>query len=117
MAGIGKCDGDSPDQNSAPVDDDSDLDRILGRLQDDPVAYAAYRDARARRTILLLLTKIREEKGITQAQVAEAIGISATEVDDLERGNVDPKLSVLQRYARAVGQQLTVDVVDDPGAI
>jgi len=42
---------------------------------------------------------IRETKGLTQEQVAEKIGISASVYGDIERGENDPKLSKLQKIA------------------
>lgn len=42
---------------------------------------------------------IRENKGLTQEQVAEKLGISPTTYGDIERGDNDPKLSKLQKIA------------------
>lgn len=45
------------------------------------------------------IRSIREAKGLTQEQVAEKSGISASVYGDIERGENDPKLSKLQKIA------------------
>ena len=42
---------------------------------------------------------IRETKGLTQEQVAEKLGGSATAYGDFERGDNDPRLSKLEKIA------------------
>ena len=54
---------------------------------------------------------IREAKGLTQEQVAEKIGISASVYGDIERGENDPKLSKLEKLAEAFEMQLS-ELVD-----
>lgn len=54
---------------------------------------------------------IREAKGLTQEQVAEKIGISPSVYGDIERGENDPKLSKLQKIAKAFEIELS-ELVD-----
>ena len=60
------------------------------------------------------IRSIREAKGLTQEQVAEKSGISASVYGDIERGENDPKLSKLQKIAEAFEIQLSelVDLSD-----
>jgi transcriptional regulator with XRE-family HTH domain len=53
---------------------------------------------------------MRGEQGISQAEVASAMGTTQSAVSDLERGATDPRLSTLQRYARAVGCVLHIGI-------
>ena len=57
---------------------------------------------------------IREIKGLTQEEVAEKIGISSSVYGDIERGENDPKLSKLQKIAKAFDIELSelVDLSD-----
>lgn len=48
------------------------------------------------------LREARERLGLTQEQVAERSGVHAGEVSRIERGKRDPKVSTLERLARAV---------------
>ena len=46
------------------------------------------------------LKKAREEKSLTQAEVAKEIGISQPAYNDIERGDRMPSLAVTKRLAR-----------------
>jgi transcriptional regulator with XRE-family HTH domain len=48
------------------------------------------------------LREAREKLGFTQEQVAERSGVHATEVSRIEAGKRDPKVSTLERLAKAV---------------
>ena len=48
------------------------------------------------------LREARERLGLTQEQVAERSGVNATEVSRIEGGKRDPKVSTLERLAKAV---------------
>ena len=53
----------------------------------------------------VLGTNLRAERkrlGLTQEQVAERSGVHSTEVSRIEGGKRDPKVSTLERLARAV---------------
>lgn len=67
----------------------------MDRLAEQNLAY--------QREWLARLVEIRREKGLTQAQVGDAMGISQSGVARLESGDRDLHLSSLSRYALAVG--------------
>ncbi len=48
------------------------------------------------------LREARRRLGLTQEQVAERSGVHSTEVSRIEGGKRDPKVSTLERLARAV---------------
>jgi transcriptional regulator with XRE-family HTH domain len=48
------------------------------------------------------LRKLREQRGLTQAQLAAAAGLSRQYVARLERAMQDPRLSILEKLARAL---------------
>jgi predicted transcriptional regulator len=52
------------------------------------------------------LVERRRALGLSQTQVAAAMGTSQSAVARLERGDADVRLSTLDRYAAALGQQL-----------
>lgn len=47
--------------------------------------------------------RIRQEKGLTLKQVEERVGVSATHISEIERGNTSPTVRALERIARALG--------------
>ena len=67
-------------------------------------------DAGERHRLVSALANRRHRMGLTHAQVAERMGTKPRDVADLEAGAVDPRLSTLQRYARALGGRLVTDI-------
>lgn len=55
------------------------------------------------------LREIREEQGLTQAQVAGAVGISQARVSQVERGEIH-NLETMRTYAQALGARITVTI-------
>ena len=53
------------------------------------------------------LVRVRRERGWSQTEVAARMGTSQSAVARLERGELDVRLSTVERYAAAVGR--TVD--------
>ncbi|WP_235593855.1 helix-turn-helix domain-containing protein [Rhodococcus ruber] len=49
------------------------------------------------------LAAARRRQGLSQTLVAARMGTSQSAVARLERGDLDPRLSTLERYAQAVG--------------
>ncbi|MDY5782434.1 MAG: helix-turn-helix transcriptional regulator, partial [Gemmiger sp.] len=61
------------------------------------------------------LRQIREERGMTQEQLAEFLGTTKQVISRYETGQRVPKLTVAQEYARRLG--VTLDrIAGDPGA-
>ena len=46
-----------------------------------------------------LLSALRTQRQVTQSELARALSLSATTVKSLERGDLDPRLSTLNRLA------------------
>nr|DAT43261.1 MAG TPA: helix-turn-helix domain protein [Caudoviricetes sp.] len=54
------------------------------------------------------LLKARSEAKMTQAQVAEAMGVKQSAVARIESGNLDMKYSTLVNYLNAVGKRIAI---------
>lgn len=63
-------------------------------------------DADARQELLQALVQRRRDCGLRQVDVAARMGVGQPSISELERGEVSPRLSTLQRYARAVDAEL-----------
>ena len=61
---------------------------------------------RRREQVVAELAAHRRETGLSQTEVAARMGTSQSTVARLEAGDVDPRLSTLERYAQAVGRTL-----------
>ncbi|WP_424211242.1 helix-turn-helix domain-containing protein [Streptomyces sp. BI20] len=74
----------------------------------------AAREQRARTATQALvlghhLRELREEQGLTQAAVAEAVGISQARVSQIERGEIH-NLETMRSYAAALGARVVVSL-------
>jgi len=75
-----------------------------------PDDRAAVQDARQKRVLQVraeYLTEMRKKAGLTQAEVAEAMGVSQQRVSAIENGSV-AELATLADYIRALGGELKV---------
>lgn len=77
----------------------------------DAEAAAGYAAAQFRYELGNRIRVLREEEGLSQAQLAARAGTSQAAIARLEAGGVEPRLSTLTRISRALGAELQVDVV------
>ncbi|WFE95642.1 helix-turn-helix transcriptional regulator [Micromonospora sp. WMMD987] len=100
-----------PDIFDVEDDDYDELGEVLAEAASrSPSFTAAYEDAASRNSLLRQLIKVRKDLRISQKSVAERMQTTQSAVSDLENGNVDPHLSTLQRYARALTVRLVVGI-------
>jgi transcriptional regulator with XRE-family HTH domain len=95
---------------SHPAFDGDEFEGYLDESLQDPGFRAAYEDADERSQVLNALVKVRQSLKLTQTSVAERMGTSQSFVSDLENGATDPRLSTLQRFARAVTARLRIRI-------
>lgn len=58
------------------------------------------------------LRELREQAGLTQAQLAERIGVGQRQVSKIEHGDLDSaKVGTIRSYLEAVGGKLTLEYV------
>jgi DNA-binding XRE family transcriptional regulator len=85
----------------------------LEQAEQDPTFRAAYEDAADLHHTLDRLVARRKALGLSQEEVAKRMGVRQPTVSGFETEGSDPRLSTLQRYARAVEARLRL-VVDVP---
>lgn len=74
---------------------------------DDPQRRAAARDARNARDIGYHLAQMRKQQGMTQADVASAMGVSQVRVSRMEHGDVEKmQVESIAAYVAAIGGHL-----------
>ncbi len=91
---------------NGPVDDDGpdDLELAIEEwTQRDPNFPRLLAAAERTRALVKALAKARERAGLTQAEVARRMGTTQPAVARLERGEADPRLSTIERYAEVIG--------------
>jgi predicted transcriptional regulator len=85
-------------------------------MSDDPgqpglTPFPGFREiAERRREVIGALIAARKAQGLSQTVVAARMGTSQSVVARLEAGQVDARLSTLQRYATAVSRRLDFDL-------
>ena len=77
----------------------------------DPEFARIYAEEAAKRELWLQLAEARLAAGLTQAQVAQRLGVSQAQVARLEkRGYEAYTLTSLRRYLAALGDEFTLEV-------
>jgi predicted transcriptional regulator len=79
--------------------------------------FPGFKEMAARRQSLAAdLVAARLHLGLSQTEVAARMGTSQSAVARLESGDADVRLSTLERYAAALGQQLDMKLMRSPRA-
>jgi transcriptional regulator with XRE-family HTH domain len=71
---------------------------------------SGYRRAKEAFEISQRVRRAREDRGLTQAELAARIGSTQPALARLEAGGVTPSLDTLHRIAEALGLELVVDL-------
>lgn len=87
---------------------------IAGGTAEDPEFSALVDAAVRRRELLRSFGRRREALGISQRTLAARMRTQQPAIARLERGESNPKLSTLERYAAALGFDLDVTLVERP---
>jgi transcriptional regulator with XRE-family HTH domain len=93
-----------------------ELDETMeAAASESPTLRAAMADAMALKVLIDELVRQRKEAGLTQTDVARLMDVRQPTVSQFETESSDPRLSTLQRYARAVGCGVSLHVMSARG--
>lgn len=83
-------------------------------LSSNEAVELASRLTRGARRLVRDLVRVRDQRGLSRSQLADAIGIHKSGVSRFERQASSPRLETVLRYAQAVGADImfSVDPVD-----
>jgi DNA-binding phage protein len=87
------------------------LDEFVAEQLEDPEVRVAYDEEMRLLTIGLELAQQRKSKGLTQAQLASAMGTSTPQLSRTERRPENATMRTLMRYADAMGMELDVKLI------
>ncbi len=80
-------------------------------LLSDPAIRAIYEEEAAKKELWLQLVEARQAAGLTQAQMAERLGVTQSQVARIEKKGYEAyTLTSLRRYVEALGQDFRLDV-------
>jgi len=92
---------------------------VLDTIADDPAAWHAMTSILNSRALRESLVNARRERGLTQAMVAERMGVTQPTVSEFETTRYpDPRISTLHRYARAIDCRVDLGILavpEEPG--
>ena len=83
----------------------------LNERMKDPAFLAEWNAQEPERQIMRAIAEGREEKDMTQKQLAEITGITQADISRLESGTATPSLRTLKRLAAGMGMALKVEFV------
>lgn len=83
-------------------------DALLG----DPAIRAIYEEEAAKKALWLQLVEARQAAGLTQAQLAERLGVTQSQVARIEKKGYEAyTLTTLRRYVQALGEDFALEVI------
>ena len=91
----------------------ADLNDSLKRKLQNPEFRAAYDAEDKRIELVLQIIKLRQRRGMTQSDLAKAIGTRQANVSRLERFDANLTLGTLEKVAQALGANLQIDLVPE----
>lgn len=81
------------------------------RLMSNPATRALYEEEAAKKELWLQLLEARQATGLTQAQLAERLGVSQAQVARIEKRGYDAyTLNTLRRYVSALGEGYEIEI-------
>ena len=80
----------------------------LAELRQDPGFAASFDKVRLARK----LRKVREQRGVTQVELARAVKTSQSAIARFESGDHVPSFELIQRVARALGVRVRLELED-----
>ena len=88
----------------------SDWQELRGRRMAEPGAVDAYDTARLAFDLCRRVRELRIQQGLSQTELARRAGMAQPAVARFEAGATVPTLRVLERLARSLGAELTVQL-------
>lgn len=77
----------------------------------EPENRRIYEEEAAKKELWLQLVEARQAAGMTQAELAERLGVSQAQVARIEKRGYDAyTLNTLRRYVRALGEEFALEV-------
>ena len=87
------------------------LDHTITKKMREPSFAAEWDSLEPEEQIVRAIIEGREERHLTQNQLADATGIHQTNISKLESGTANPSLRTLKRLAAGMGMRLKLEFV------
>ena len=96
---------------------DNDLARYFADRMQDPEFRGSYEDGEAVDALIDALIELRRRTEVTQTELAKRMGVKQPTISGFENQDSDPRVTTIQRYARALGARVSLglEVKDQHG--
>ena len=88
-----------------------DFDRYLKEQMEDPVLKKEWDDGEMEYQLMMMILKARNEKHMTQSELAARTGLRQSNISRIEKGQALPSISTLCKIAHGLGKQLEIKFV------
>ncbi len=95
----------------------SALAEVVDRQREDPEFRAEWDRSAFAREIAIRIARYRADRGLTQTELARAVGMKQPVIARLERGEQPPSLATLARITAGTGIEFHLDVRDGAVAL
>lgn len=86
------------------------FDTIKNSLMQDEEFKTEYEKLKPRYEIISQIIAARNEKHMTQEELAKKVGTQKSNISRLESGNYNPSLDFLIKIAKCLGKNLTLEI-------
>lgn len=101
----------TPRERDYVAEGQASYERWRANLLADPESRRLYEEEAAKSELWLQLVEARQAAGLTQAELAERLGVSQAQVSRIEKRGYDAyTLNTLRRYVQALGDGFTLNV-------
>jgi len=88
------------------------LDEVVAQQREDPEFRQEWDRGAFAREVAIRVVRYRTDRGLTQAQLAKAVGMTQPVIARLESGDQAPSLATLARITAGTGISFHLDVAD-----
>lgn len=88
-----------------------DFDKYLKEQMEDPAFEKEWDDGEMEYQLMMMILKARNEKHMTQSELAERTGLRQSNISRIEKGQAMPSISTLCKIAHGLGKQLEIRFV------
>ncbi len=84
---------------------------IKNKYLSNPEVKKAYEEMEPEYQLICAIIEARQEKNISQQELADATGIDRADISKIENGNANPSLKTIKRVAEGLGKKVEIRFV------
>ena len=81
---------------------------IKNKYLSNPEVKKAYEEMEPEYQLICAIIEARQEKNISQQELADATGIDRADISKIENGNANPSLKTIKRVAEGLGKKVEI---------